>query len=516
LTEKTSARPVAHDLLDSDSPETLALAQRLLAIAPYVAPELPATAIAEERGVGALFDAIARSVQAGRDVRHVWLTLIALTASFPNAENVRMAHRALRLAAPGRAMVALLESGFDDAARFGDLDREIDVVTGAVVVDVDFCANHLHNTGIQRVVRQTMARWNRDRPAQLVAWTAGGGAMRTLSDVELGRVVDWSAYSSAPVDTNPVDPPRYRLVVPFESVVLLPEVPQAALMNPLAALAEHSGNRVGLIGYDAIPVVSADLLPSLETERFVRYLTVVKHSHRIAGISRSATEEFAGFCATLPAQGLVGPETVQIGLPVDAPDHEPRHGDDAGVPSVLCVGSLEARKNQLAVLYAAEMLWREGLDFSLTFIGGGSLHYTRDFDKQLRRLRRAGRKVEILRGVNDAVLLRAYSSARFSVFPSLHEGYGLPVAESLAYDTPVITSNYGSTADIAAGGGCLVVDPRDDADIISTMRSLLTDDELLARLRREIGNREDEGWDDFARELWTGLVEPMLEASVVR
>ena len=212
----------------------------------------------------------------------------------------------------------------------------------------------------------------------------------------------------------------------------------------------------------------------------------------------------------------MGPETVEVGLPVDSPDHEPSDGQVDRIPSVLCVGSLEARKNQLAVLHAAEVLWRDGLDFSMTFIGGGSLP-TRvtstsacaDFGAPVARSRYSA-------GVNDHVLLRAYSSARFSIFPSLHEGYGLPVAESIAYGTPVITSDYGSTADIAAGGGCVVVDPRNDAEIISTMRSLLIDDDLIARLRREISARSDEDWDDFARNLWTGLVEPMMEVSRVR
>ena len=45
------------------------------------------------------------------------------------------------------------------------------------------------------------------------------------------------------------------------------------------------------------------------------------------------------------------------------------------------------------------------------------------------------------------------SRGQVHVFPSVHEGYGLPVAESLALGTPVITTEYGSTAEIAAGGG---------------------------------------------------------------
>lgn len=409
-------------------------------------------------------------------------------------------------------VVAFLEACFDSAARFDNLDKEIDIIANGTVVDVDFCANHRHNTGIQRVVRQTMSRWDATRDITLVAWTAGGGAMRTMTPLERSRVIEWNTYTEVEEDRSPKDPPLYRVVVPFNSEVILPEVPQAALCTPLAALAEFSGNRVGMVGYDAIPVVSADTLDSAETERFVRYLPIVKHSHRVAGISAAATEEFAGFVAALPAQGLVGPETVEVSLPIDLPDGDAIAQTSADAdPLVLCIGSQEPRKNHLAVLFAAEMLWREGIRFRLRFIGGGSLLYIRDFDKRVRELKRLGRPIEVLRGVNDAVLLAAYEEASFSVFPSLHEGYGLPVAESLAYNTPVITSNYGSTAEIALGGGCLSVDPRNDDEIVDAMRSLLSGDGELERLRAEIYSRAVRTWDDYANELWENLVVPLRE-----
>lgn len=478
-----------------------------------MSPGIDAGTVLADRGAAALLDAVARDVRASGDERFVWMLIVALTATFPNAARVHMVRRSLALAEASMATATLLEACFDDAARFETLDLEIEVVARGVVVDVDFCANHVHNTGIQRVVRQTMSRWVESRDIHLVAWTAGGGAMRTMSALERDRVVAWNRYVEPEPDRRPTDPPRYRVVVPVDSTVILPEVPQSALVDPLAALAELSGNRVGLIGYDAIPVVSADMLPALETERFVRYLTVVKHAKRVAGISNAATKEFAGFGATLSTQGLPMPETVSIVLPVDAPDHPIIHAATSDEAVVLCVGSQEPRKNQLSVLYAAEVLWREGLSFNMTFIGGGSLLYTRDFDRRIRRLRRAGRSITVLRGVNDAVLLDAYSHARFSVFPSLHEGYGLPVAESLSYDTPVITSNYGSTAEIAATGGCVLVDPRDDEQIVDAMRSLLTDDIRLDALRKEIAGRADDSWDDYARNLWDGLVVPLNEVN---
>jgi glycosyltransferase involved in cell wall biosynthesis len=80
------------------------------------------------------------------------------------------------------------------------------------------------------------------------------------------------------------------------------------------------------------------------------------------------------------------------------------------------------------------------------------------------------------------------------------------VAESLACGTPCLTSHYGSTREIADGGGALVVDPLDDEAIAEQMRRLLTDDALVARLRDEAARRPPRTWDDYARELWDALL----------
>ena len=94
---------------------------------------------------------------------------------------------------------------------------------------------------------------------------------------------------------------------------------------------------------------------------------------------------------------------------------------------------------------------------------------------------------------------------------SLHEGYGLPVAESLGWGTPVITTNYGSTAQITAGGGAILIDPRDDEALVTAMRRLLRDDDLLDTLRRQAHARTPRTWEHYATELWDQLVAPELQ-----
>jgi glycosyltransferase involved in cell wall biosynthesis len=219
----------------------------------------------------------------------------------------------------------------------------------------------------------------------------------------------------------------------------------------------------------------------------------------------------------LPQIGIPGPRVTACLLPNEGADSTERAlaaGAErllvGGLPMVLVVGSHEPRKNHLAILHSAEILWREGLRFSLTFIGGSG--WGDEFPRRAGELTEAGRSISIRRAVSDAELDEAYRTARFTVFPSLHEGFGLPVVESLAHGTPVITSNFGSTAQSAAAGGTVLVDPRDDADLTAAMRTLLTDDQVLARLRAQVADRPERTWQDYADELWERLVDPELRA----
>ena len=174
---------------------------------------------------------------------------------------------------------------------------------------------------------------------------------------------------------------------------------------------------------------------------------------------------------------------------------------------VLVVGSHEPRKNHLAVLEAAEQLWSHGIWFDLVFIGGSGWQ-SDDVEREVGRLLALGRPICVRRRSSERELWAAYRLAKFTVFPSLLEGYGLPIVESMACGTPVITSNYGSMAEIAEGGGAIMIDPRDSTQLAAAMRAMFDDDELLAGLRAAAAARSWPNWDDYSRDVWQFLVAP--------
>jgi glycosyltransferase involved in cell wall biosynthesis len=296
------------------------------------------------------------------------------------------------------------------------------------------------------------------------------------------------------------------------STYLLPELsPQRPRNERIAALAQFARCRTGVIGFDCVPITSAETTALGVSEAFATNLSAVRHMDTVSTISAAAGTEYGGWRTMLASRGQKGPEISVNLLPSEVPASSAEDLDTArdrltiaGLPMVLCVGSHEPRKNHLAVLHAAELLWRDGVRFSLVFVGGRSWNDER-FTNELAIAQASNRPVDSVKTMTDQMLWAAYRIARCLVFPSLNEGFGLPVAEALACGTPVVTSGYGSMAEIAADGGALQVDPRDDHDIAAKLRTMLTDDPVHQRLAGEARSRPARTWEQYANEVWSAL-----------
>ena len=156
-------------------------------------------------------------------------------------------------------------------------------------------------------------------------------------------------------------------------------------------------------------------------------------------------------------------------------------------PYVLCVGTIEPRKNLDRLLDAWQSLPPSlRAAFDLVIAGPEGWRST----ETLARLRSPTTGVRYLGYVPESDLPGITAGALVFVYPSLYEGFGFPVAQAMAAGVPVITSNLSSLPEITAGAATLV-DPRSPTDISSALQRLLTSpssrDELakLGRVRAE-------------------------------
>jgi glycosyltransferase involved in cell wall biosynthesis len=135
---------------------------------------------------------------------------------------------------------------------------------------------------------------------------------------------------------------------------------------------------------------------------------------------------------------------------------------------ILSVGAIQLRKNTARLIEAFEALpcdWRLVLAGSASGYGAGQM---------LARLQtsRAKERIQIAGYVSAPELEQLYARAAIFAFPSLDEGFGMPVIEAMAHGVPVITSNVSALPEVA-GGAALLVDPR-SVDEIAGALSLLT------------------------------------------
>lgn len=443
---------------------------------------------------GAVLDAMG---DAPSDV--IWLTLALVSGSLPDSEEVIAVRRAVELDGPPRALIAAAERTTLETGR-----RTVRLLRDATLVDLGDLVTSPLGTDIQRVARNVSNAWISRHDVIITAWTDGFDALRVVADPDraavLAGVVGESVRGATSAD---------EVVVPWCCTYILPELAiQPMRCAAIQALATFSQNRTGVIGFDCAPITSSETSVQGSAGMFALNLAAVAHFDAVGATSRAAAAEYEGWRRMLAGAGLTGPNITAVGLPCHAPEpgvEALREARDRflvpGLPLVLVVGSHEPRTNHLAVLHAAEMLWRQGQRFSLTFVGGSSWG-SDEFTQRLNALQRAGRPVESTSRLSDHLLRAAYRLARCTLSPSLNEGLGLPLSESLSAGTPAITSDFGSMREIAEGGGALLVNPREDDELTAALERMLTDDLLVSRLRDEARARSPWTWSDYAEQLW--------------
>lgn len=147
---------------------------------------------------------------------------------------------------------------------------------------------------------------------------------------------------------------------------------------------------------------------------------------------------------------------------------------------ILFVGTLEPRKNLYRLVRAFAQLRQKGFDHHLVLVGSfGWL-----MDSFLVEIHRLGieKVVHYLGYVPLDVLPTLFSCAELFAFPSLYEGFGLPLLEAMACGTPVLTSNRSATAEVCADAAWLV-NPEDEQEIAAGLAHLLSNPAQREELR---------------------------------
>jgi glycosyltransferase involved in cell wall biosynthesis len=377
-----------------------------------------------------------------------------------------------------------------------------------VFVDVTNACRSARTTGIQRVTRRLLAELEQRISVTALCWNRLGHFYHYLSDRECAYLrtpfKDYNRALALPelrgekfpgelyrlLNRKPVDLSRD---LKSGDVLLVPDLFGDSRRQKLPKFISRRGLRAVGIFYDAA-MERLGLHAPRSTKKFRVYLQALAAFNRVICISEQSRDDLMALWKELGLHNL--PETFVESLPTEFYERERSSGGvEASSRVILYVSTFISRKNHLVLLDAAESLWSNGVEFELKLVGAWAGNFP--VLRKIRELRAKQRPLNWLKHVDDDTLHILYRECAFTVYPSLMEGFGLPIAESLWHGKPCICGGNGALGEVARGGGCLIVDQTNTAALANGIKSLLLDRKLLARLSGEAAAREFRSWSNY-------------------
>jgi glycosyltransferase involved in cell wall biosynthesis len=287
--------------------------------------------------------------------------------------------------------------------------------------------------------------------------------------------------------------------------VIVPEIFSAEVAKELPGLfAANTGPRVALF-HDGIALQFPEFTPRSTSARFPGYMRELLQFDGVAAVSEASRDCLLEYWTWLGVSKVPQVAAIPLGIDVAAPAPVRAPG---GVPTVLCVGSIEGRKNHAALLDGCESLWARDARFELRLIGLANSETGADALAKIDKLRSAGRPIRYDGPANDAALEEAYGECAFTIYPSLSEGFGLPVAESLSRGRACLCRMEGAIGETALGGGCASIGAAGPAEIASAVGTLLSSPFDLASLEAAARARHFKDWAQYLTQLraWMGTL----------
>ena len=367
------------------------------------------------------------------------------------------------------------------------------------------------NTGMQRVVRQLgKALLNSGENITFVKWNSDENMFELLSPPELEFLSQWNGPQILNKDSaryhggNSHSPILIKKHLLEECNWLI--VPEVTYITPhpvpmtleIIVKAKECGLKTAFIFYDALPLRRPEFQALAENHAV--YMQQLMLSDLVVPISHWSCRDLSSYLIHHEyAAEMAMPMIKTVVLP-GASARSKRITSSVSSNKlknfILSVGTMEQRKNQLMLVHAFEHFCdvHPDSDLNLVLVGSISSEIRQSLDTVVKRCKR----IRVIEGVSDDKLDKLYRDCLFTVFPSIAEGFGLPILESLWYGKPCICANFGSMLEVAQEGGCLTIDTKDSHNIFKAIDKISTDPCLWSKLSTEALERKIEDWNDYS------------------
>ena len=240
-----------------------------------------------------------------------------------------------------------------------------------------------------------------------------------------------------------------------------------------AERAKRQGARVVPLVHDVIPITHPDTMVRAMRSTFPPRGS---RATALADLVLTYSQDCADSLRRFLGQGSAGAPmaTFRLGNDFD-PSSEGETSTRGPMPgfAYLVVGTIEPRKGHLVTLKAFEQLWASGSDATLTFVGRIGWLAPEDVAR-LQGHPENGHRLRLIHGASDRQLAAELRACDALIMPSKAEGFGLPLIEALAADTPVLASDIGVFREIARDH-VLYFDQEDPASIAAAIRTFEAD-----------------------------------------
>jgi|688.fasta_scaffold184406_2 glycosyltransferase involved in cell wall biosynthesis len=355
------------------------------------------------------------------------------------------------------------------------------------------------NTGVQRVARQT-ARAMASAGIKVVAatWDTEKGSIESLLPKEINHLSKWSGPS--PEQWHPWVPPSEA---PVNSWLMSNEMPPKlgpGVNGQLLEFAKLNELKTAVTFFDAIPCIFPDLYPAGSAELHYSYMEQLARWDLIFPISmQSAKDMFDLLPESISSELDLNRKLIPLPLPCEFTSAKQNVDPPVSLnarPFILMISTFEQRKNHISLLRAMTIAQRSlPFGFDLILVG----HPLETSVVQLVNLyKQILPSMKVVHDASDNQIKEWLDRADFTIFPSVEEGFGLPIVESLWHGKPVICDNQRAINELAKDGGCLQVDVLNVEQLAEAIVTLATDFEVYRSKCKEIENRSFSTWNNYA------------------
>lgn len=263
--------------------------------------------------------------------------------------------------------------------------------------------------------------------------------------------------------------------------------PRAAVFHGLnQRLPAASLRRAAVTFHDLFVLTAGYSTPEFRARFAAQAREAAERSDLIIAVSQFTAQQ---------VEDLLGVPAARIRVvPHGVPQREPGPPQSERAKTILSVGALQRRKNTMRLVEAFE---RTPPGWKLVLAGSTGF----DSERILRRIAESSRSRDIVQTgyVSDSTRARLYEEASIFAFPSLDEGFGIPVLEAMAAGAAVLTSHSGALREVA-GGAAMLVDPLDVTSISDGLAALMS----VRALREQFSAA---GYERVARFTWQSAVD---------